>query len=161
MHSCQRSRARETSQVNLTSGRILFLSLLVLILMKHLITWNTGSLRFEKPLTPCCVGTSNQYSCGDVDENGVKKYKICKKPESAFFWDLIHPTQQGWFAVYSALRGTLNQLYYWLLTTHNRLHYCIIYTKNLKILFESFIRTSISMFVLLSRFWDTRHGREH
>ncbi|KAL5710671.1 hypothetical protein ACHQM5_021207 [Ranunculus cassubicifolius] len=67
-----------------------------------------GSLRFEKPLTPCCVGT-----CGDIDENGVKKYTICKKPESAFFWDSLHPTQQqGWLAVYAAFRGALDQLTY-------------------------------------------------
>ncbi|KAL5710672.1 hypothetical protein ACHQM5_021208 [Ranunculus cassubicifolius] len=71
-----------------------------------------GSLKFEKPLTPCCVGTSSQHSCGDIDENGVKKYTICKNPNSAFFWDSLHPTQQGWFAVYSALRGALDQLTY-------------------------------------------------
>ncbi|KAL5710673.1 hypothetical protein ACHQM5_021209 [Ranunculus cassubicifolius] len=71
-----------------------------------------GSLRFEKPLAPCCVGIRSQYSCGDVDENGVKKYTVCKNPESAFFWDSTHPSQQGWSAVYSALRGTLNQLSY-------------------------------------------------
>ncbi|KAF5193561.1 GDSL esterase/lipase, partial [Thalictrum thalictroides] len=71
-----------------------------------------GSLKFQNPLTPCCLGISNQYSCGSVDGHGVKQYRICNDPKSAFFWDTVHPTQQGWAAVYSALRGSLNQLYY-------------------------------------------------
>ncbi|KAL5710670.1 hypothetical protein ACHQM5_021206 [Ranunculus cassubicifolius] len=66
---------------------------------------------FTTPLKPCCVGISNEYSCGSV-VNGVKKYTICEDPKSAFFWDGLHPTQQGWFAVYAALRRTLNQLVY-------------------------------------------------
>jgi len=42
--------------------------------------------------------------------NGTKKYTVCDDPESAFFWDSAHPTQQGWSAVYSALQTTLKQL---------------------------------------------------
>ncbi|PIA28326.1 hypothetical protein AQUCO_07200172v1 [Aquilegia coerulea] len=71
-----------------------------------------GSLKFQNPLTPCCLGINNQYSCGSVDEHGVKKYGICNDPKSTFFWDTVHPTQQGWLAVYSALRGSLDQLYH-------------------------------------------------
>lgn len=71
----------------------------------------SGSSKFENPLKPCCMGISSEYSCGSVDESGAKKYTICDDPESAFFWDTVHPTQQGWNAVYSALQGTLQQLH--------------------------------------------------
>ncbi|KAK7396665.1 hypothetical protein VNO78_17821 [Psophocarpus tetragonolobus] len=59
--------------------------------------------------TPCCVGVSSNYSCGSVDMNNVKKYRVCDDPKSAFFWDLVHPTQAGWHAVYNKLR-TMNAL---------------------------------------------------
>ncbi|KAJ9695157.1 hypothetical protein PVL29_010582 [Vitis rotundifolia] len=71
----------------------------------------SGSSKFENPLKPCCMGLSSKYSCGSVDESGAKQYTICDDPESAFFWDTVHPTQQGWNAVYSALQGTLQQLH--------------------------------------------------
>ena len=58
-------------------------------------------------LIPCCVGISKEYVCGSVDENNVKKYKVCDNPKSAFFWDLFHPTQAGWHAVYNKLQ-TMN-----------------------------------------------------
>ncbi|RDX76334.1 GDSL esterase/lipase, partial [Mucuna pruriens] len=63
----------------------------------------------EKKLKPCCVGVSRQYSCGSVDKNNVKKYVVCDDPKSTFFWDLVHPTQAGWHAVYDKLR-TMNAL---------------------------------------------------
>ncbi|XP_062165638.1 GDSL esterase/lipase At5g03610-like [Alnus glutinosa] len=72
---------------------------------------NKGSRKFENPLKPCCFGISSNYSCGSVDESGAKKYTLCEDPESAFFWDNVHPTQEGWRAVYSALKPTLKQLY--------------------------------------------------
>ncbi|XP_022144802.1 GDSL esterase/lipase At5g03610-like [Momordica charantia] len=68
-----------------------------------------GNVKFENPLKPCCVGISNAYSCGSVDANG-EKYAICEDPKAAFFWDEVHPSQQGWFAVYSALEANLKQL---------------------------------------------------
>lgn len=70
-----------------------------------------GSIKFANPLRPCCVGISSAYDCGSVDNSGTKKYTICEDPESAFFWDGAHPTQQGWRAVYSALQATLDELY--------------------------------------------------
>uniref|UniRef100_A0A5B7AYI1 GDSL esterase/lipase n=1 Tax=Davidia involucrata TaxID=16924 RepID=A0A5B7AYI1_DAVIN len=69
-----------------------------------------GSLKFETPLKPCCMGISNEYYCGSVDEKGVKMYTVCDHPESAFFWDTVHPTQAGWHAVYSTLQATLEQI---------------------------------------------------
>ena len=74
---------------------------------------STNNIKDE--LKPCCVGISSQYSCGSVDENNVKKYKVCDNPKSAFFWDLLHPSQAGWQAVYNKLQTTnaLQQIRYW------------------------------------------------
>ncbi|KAK7337218.1 hypothetical protein VNO77_17781 [Canavalia gladiata] len=55
-------------------------------------------------LKPCCVGVSSEYSCGSVDENNVKKYRLCDDPKSAFFWDNVHPTDAGWKTVYHNLQ---------------------------------------------------------
>ncbi|XP_014512888.1 GDSL esterase/lipase At5g03610 [Vigna radiata var. radiata] len=73
-----------------------------------------SSNNIKDAFKPCCVGISSQYSCGSVDENNVKKYKVCDHPESAFFWDLLHPTQAGWHAVYNELQTTkaLQQIRY-------------------------------------------------
>ncbi|KAI3924839.1 hypothetical protein MKW98_031090 [Papaver atlanticum] len=72
---------------------------------------NSGH-KFENPLKPCCLGISDKYSCGSVDNKGEKKYTICENPKSAFFWDGVHPTQQGWKAVYAAMQPSLDKLYY-------------------------------------------------
>ncbi|KAG9160446.1 hypothetical protein Leryth_008851 [Lithospermum erythrorhizon] len=69
-----------------------------------------GSLKFESTLKPCCIGISQQYSCGDVNEKGEKMYKVCSDPNSAFFWDSVHPTQAGWHAVYSNLQPMLQEI---------------------------------------------------
>ncbi|KAG6596562.1 GDSL esterase/lipase, partial [Cucurbita argyrosperma subsp. sororia] len=69
-----------------------------------------GNVKFENPLKPCCVGISSEYACGNVGANGEKKYTICEDPGAAFFWDEVHPSQNGWFAVYSALQANLKQL---------------------------------------------------
>ncbi|XP_019455740.1 PREDICTED: GDSL esterase/lipase At5g03610-like [Lupinus angustifolius] len=68
----------------------------------------------QNQLKPCCVGISSESFCGSVDGNNVKKYKVCDDPKSAFFWDLVHPTQAGWHAVYNKLRtmNVLQQIYY-------------------------------------------------
>ncbi|TXG49343.1 hypothetical protein EZV62_025218 [Acer yangbiense] len=33
-----------------------------------------GKLEVKNPLEPCCVGLDDKYSCGSVDDKGVKKY---------------------------------------------------------------------------------------
>ncbi|XP_044483787.1 GDSL esterase/lipase At5g03610-like [Mangifera indica] len=71
---------------------------------------NKGGSKFEKPLEPCCIGISTEYSCGSIDEKGEKKYRVCEKPEASFFWDTVHPTQEGWSAVYSVLHANLEQI---------------------------------------------------
>ncbi|XVE96464.1 hypothetical protein REPUB_Repub02eG0224200 [Reevesia pubescens] len=72
-----------------------------------------ASPRFENPFEPCCVGVDAGSSCGSVDENGVKKYTLCSNPKSKFFWDTVHPTQEGWQAVYStpAFQNSLKQFW--------------------------------------------------
>ncbi|CAL9239797.1 unnamed protein product [Arabidopsis halleri] len=61
-----------------------------------------GSTRFETPLKECCGGL-----CGVVDEKGQKNYTLCDEPKSAFFWDALHPTQEGWKSVYAVLGKNL------------------------------------------------------
>ncbi|XP_010244351.1 PREDICTED: GDSL esterase/lipase At5g03610-like [Nelumbo nucifera] len=58
-----------------------------------------GNMKFDDPLKPCCMGVNSSYSCGSKDENGVRMYTVCKNPKTAFFWDMFHPTQEGWKAV--------------------------------------------------------------
>lgn len=62
------------------------------------------------PLQPCCMGESRDYSCGSVDGKGAKRYSVCEKPELSFFWETVHPSQNGWFAVYMTLQSSLGQL---------------------------------------------------
>ncbi|KAI3473342.1 hypothetical protein Pfo_030633 [Paulownia fortunei] len=70
-----------------------------------------GNLKFETPLKPCCMGISSGYSCGSVDNKGVKMYTVCSDPKSAFFWDSSHPTEAGWHAVYTTLKSSLEQFF--------------------------------------------------
>lgn len=74
-------------------------------------TFHKGDSTFD-PYKPCCVGISSEYSCGSVDRNGTEMYTLCADAESRFFWDMVHPTQQGWHAVYStpAMQKSLEQL---------------------------------------------------
>ncbi|KAI5425522.1 GDSL esterase/lipase At5g03610 [Lathyrus oleraceus] len=66
---------------------------------------NPSTYNIKNELEPCCVGVSSNYFCGMVVEK-VKKYTVCENPKSAFFWDLGHPTDAGWRAVYTRLRIT-------------------------------------------------------
>ena len=90
----------------------------ILFYLLNLLTFSTCnsfavSPKFENPFQPCCVGVSPGFSCGSVDEHGVKKYTLCSDPKSKFFWDTVHPTQEGWQAVYStpAFQNSLKQLW--------------------------------------------------
>ncbi|KAL0543686.1 hypothetical protein IC582_018789 [Cucumis melo] len=68
-----------------------------------------GNIKFETPLKPCCIGINPEYNCGSVDKDGNKKYVLCDDPNSAFFWDGVHPTQQGWFAALTILLSKFKQ----------------------------------------------------
>jgi len=73
-----------------------------------------SSHNIKERLKPCCVGVSDEYTCGSVDsEHTANKYLVCENLESTFFWDQLHPTQAGWNAVYNELekRG-LHQILY-------------------------------------------------
>jgi len=34
---------------------------------------------------------------------------VCDKPELSFFWDSVHPSQNGWFAIYQMVQSSLSQ----------------------------------------------------
>ncbi|CAH2074299.1 unnamed protein product [Thlaspi arvense] len=63
-----------------------------------------GRRRFRNPLKPCCEG-----DCATVDSKGEKKYSLCDDPKSAFFWDKVNPTQEGWKSIYSVLGNPLTK----------------------------------------------------
>jgi len=46
-----------------------------------------------------------------VDEKGEKKYIICEDPKAAFFWDIFHPSEEGWRSVYSVLHKHLKAIW--------------------------------------------------
>ncbi|XP_054822408.1 GDSL esterase/lipase At5g03610-like isoform X2 [Prosopis cineraria] len=64
--------------------------------------------RMMNPLEPCCVGV-NGGECGSVDKKGEKQYKVCEKAEESIFWDNVHPSQNGWLAVSTALQSSFQQ----------------------------------------------------
>ncbi|XP_010244330.1 PREDICTED: GDSL esterase/lipase At5g03610-like isoform X2 [Nelumbo nucifera] len=73
---------------------------------------SSGNVKFSNPLQPCCVGMDASNSCGSTDQlSGKKKYRVCKHPKAAFFWDLLHPSQAGWHAVSLVLHSSFNKLY--------------------------------------------------
>ncbi|KAL3838210.1 hypothetical protein ACJIZ3_022801 [Penstemon smallii] len=71
---------------------------------------NSSGRNDESQLKPCCVG-KNVEDCGLTDENGVKKYVVCENPKQSFFWDSLHPSNQGWGAIYKALIPSLKSLF--------------------------------------------------
>lgn len=60
--------------------------------------------KFRKPLRPCCRG-----QCGVTDRTGKALYSVCTHPESAFFWDALHPTQSGWETLMTYFESSLRQ----------------------------------------------------
>eukprot|EP00257_Ricinus_communis_P026762 XP_025014176.1 GDSL esterase/lipase At5g03610 [Ricinus communis] len=71
---------------------------------------SSGNMDCKNPLRPCCDGVTSQNGCGQVHENGERKYVVCKHPELSFFWDSVHPSQNGWHSVYLSLHPTLREL---------------------------------------------------
>ncbi|KAL6133596.1 hypothetical protein ACLB2K_065831 [Fragaria x ananassa] len=73
-----------------------------------------STTKFKDGLKPCCAGVTPDYpyGCGTMtDIPGEETYTICESAAAAFFWDYAHPTQQGWFVVYSNLKATLKKLF--------------------------------------------------
>ncbi|XP_078158738.1 GDSL esterase/lipase At5g03610-like [Carex rostrata] len=72
-----------------------------------------GAKKFENSRRPCCESFTADNYCGEIDENGNKKYNLCTNPDQYFYWDDVHPTQAGWTAVVesfgTAISRFLNQ----------------------------------------------------
>ncbi|MED6159152.1 hypothetical protein PIB30_039757 [Stylosanthes scabra] len=68
-----------------------------------------GNSSVMNPLEECCVANVG-HECGNVDEKGEKQYRVCENPNVAFFWDLVHPTQNGWNAIFPLLQSSIGQL---------------------------------------------------
>eukprot|EP00253_Pinus_taeda_P015853 PITA_15853 len=50
---------------------------------------------FTEPiLKPCCTDYLSSDHCGSVDNEGNALYNLCTDPTTAFFWDILHPTQE-------------------------------------------------------------------
>lgn len=77
------------------------------VLQRHPV--RPGNSGDYNPLVPCCQGVTGDYGCGSIEGN-VAKYTVCKDPQEAFFWDGVHPAQNGWFQVYQAIRPQLRNL---------------------------------------------------
>lgn len=77
------------------------------VLQRH--AFQQGNTGGYNPLMPCCQGANRDYQCGSR-EGDVAKYTICKDPRLAFFWDGVHPAQNGWYQVYKALRPQLRKI---------------------------------------------------
>eukprot|EP01018_Ginkgo_biloba_P012664 Gb_40026 [translate_table: standard] len=68
---------------------------------------------FEEPvLKPCCIGKTKLDYCGSVDEEGKALYSVCANPESAFFWDEVHPSQAAWQALIGLLSPSLHSFWH-------------------------------------------------
>ncbi|KAL8159720.1 hypothetical protein V2J09_001257, partial [Rumex salicifolius] len=65
-----------------------------------------GTMEYGNALKPCCQGVTNDYTCGSR-EGKEAKYRVCPNPKVAFFWDSVHPTQNGWFQVFLFIRPCL------------------------------------------------------
>lgn len=61
--------------------------------------------KFKEPLKPCCIG-----QCGATDKvTGKAMYSLCSHPESAFFFDAVHPTQAAWSALMTRFGSSLRR----------------------------------------------------
>ncbi|KDP42724.1 hypothetical protein JCGZ_23664 [Jatropha curcas] len=99
------------AKLNQTANRDAFVTLDLYVAFKNVLNGEqpAGTTKFATPLIPCCKGTNSTYSCGDVVD-GKKMYTICDNPDAAFFWDYVHPTQEGWRTLYMAMQSDLHKL---------------------------------------------------
>ena len=73
--------------------------------------FGAGKSKFENTLKPCCVGECGSTSVDEINGSKKKKYSVCENPKQSVFWDTIHPSNQGWQAVFSALLSSLHPLF--------------------------------------------------
>ncbi|CAN1139804.1 GDSL esterase/lipase At5g03610 [Linum perenne] len=69
--------------------------------------YHVGSLNYKNPLKPCLSLEHGEYACN----SDGSRYRVCKHPELSFFFDCNHPSQNGWYSIFLALRHSLYQLY--------------------------------------------------
>ncbi|KAF9674981.1 hypothetical protein SADUNF_Sadunf10G0184200 [Salix dunnii] len=61
---------------------------------------NAENTEYKNPLQPCCFKIVDHICSVDG---------VCANPKSSFFFDLGHPSDNGWNAIYSFLQGSLNK----------------------------------------------------
>ncbi|KAL9393325.1 hypothetical protein Peur_012610 [Populus x canadensis] len=71
---------------------------------------NKENSNYENPLEPCCDGVRDEYWCGMKDQKGAEMFTVCRQPESSFFWDKVHPSQNGVHAIFLDLIPSLERL---------------------------------------------------
>ncbi|RWW88488.1 hypothetical protein BHE74_00002633 [Ensete ventricosum] len=89
-----------------------FLSLDSFLSSSHLFFFRVtakGAKEIKHPLVPCCVSRSITTECGEIDAEGNRLYRVCRRPEEHFYWDSVHPTQAGWAAAFEFLRPSLRR----------------------------------------------------
>ncbi|XP_031108503.1 GDSL esterase/lipase At5g03610-like [Ipomoea triloba] len=98
---------KAVEQLNNETGGSTFVILDIYSAFMYALNWKSSCVN---PLGECCKGTRSGSNCGDVDEDGRKEYVVCEDPKKSFFWDTIHPSQQGWLSVFSIVKPSLNTL---------------------------------------------------
>ncbi|CAL0327866.1 unnamed protein product [Lupinus luteus] len=100
--------------LNKKSGKLVFTTLDLynsfLSTIKDMQKSHQENSTLMNPLQPCCAPVKGVYECGTVDENGKNEYNLCKKPELSFFWDIVHPSQNGWYSIFKKLEPSLSQI---------------------------------------------------
>ncbi|KAJ6900793.1 hypothetical protein NC652_026787 [Populus alba x Populus x berolinensis] len=61
---------------------------------------NAANTEYKNPLQPCCSKIVD-YMCSVEG--------VCTNPESSFFFDLGHPSDNGWSVIFSFLQGSLHK----------------------------------------------------
>ncbi|CAD5183889.1 unnamed protein product [Musa acuminata subsp. malaccensis] len=86
-----------------------FLSLDVNTAFLNVLHRAKGAKEIKHPLVPCCESRSNTTECGEIDAEGNRLYRVCRRPEEHLYWDSVHPTQAGWAAAFEFLRPSLRE----------------------------------------------------
>lgn len=67
------------------------------------------SKQFKHKLTPCCESFDPKGYCGQHGSNYKLLYSFCTKPDKYFYWDDVHPTQEGWLSVMKQLEDPIRK----------------------------------------------------
>ncbi|XP_057472007.1 GDSL esterase/lipase At5g03610-like [Actinidia eriantha] len=78
--------------------------------VQNLRSENKGSTFVILDLYCAFVSALDRTELLKCERKRSKMYTVCQDPNSSFFWDSIHPSQQGWGSVYSILQSSLQQL---------------------------------------------------